>query len=49
MDGMKWHLDRFFSECFSFPLSLAFHQCSIFIVMQLPPVLYAVDSNRIVN
>jgi hypothetical protein len=25
----KWHLDRFLSEYFGFPLSISFHQCSI--------------------
>jgi hypothetical protein len=25
----KWHWDRFFSEYFSFPLSISFQQCSI--------------------
>jgi len=24
----KWHLDKFFSECFTLPLSLSCHQCS---------------------
>jgi hypothetical protein len=25
----KWHWDRFFPEYFGFPLSIAFHRCSI--------------------
>jgi hypothetical protein len=27
---IKWYWDRFFSEPFSFPLSVSFHRCSIF-------------------
>jgi hypothetical protein len=26
---IKWHWDRFFPECFGFPLSISFHRCSI--------------------
>jgi hypothetical protein len=25
----KWHWDRFFPECFGFPLTVSFHRCSI--------------------
>jgi hypothetical protein len=25
----KWHLDRFFTEYFGFPLSISFHRCFI--------------------
>jgi hypothetical protein len=41
--GMKCHWDRFFSEHFSFPLSIPFYQCSMFfpIYMLLSPKGYA--------
>ena len=34
----KWHCDRFFSQYFRFPLSVLFHQCSIFV--NLAPTFY---------
>ena len=27
----NWHLDKFFSQYFDFPLSVSFHECSILI------------------
>jgi hypothetical protein len=49
--GTKWNLDRFPSECFGFPLSSAFHQCSTLVFFPPPPtyVILAVDSIVKVN
>jgi hypothetical protein len=39
----KWHWDRFFSEYFSFPLSISFNRCYITMDKQEKPLVFLIE------